>query len=105
MSVKTTMPYILFLILFMVVPLVVIMVRFRGRVQTRHYVALVLLLFLSGYIALWSNFMAARGVQYFDGGHILGITPGFVPIEHYLFLVLQVGLVGAFLYLVWRRIY
>jgi lycopene cyclase domain-containing protein len=105
MAVETTVPYILFLILFMVVPLVVIMVRLHGRIHTRHYVALVALLFLSIYIALWSNFTAARGVQYFDGGHILGITAGFLPFEHYLFLVLQVGLVGAFLYLIWRRLY
>ncbi|MBX3081311.1 MAG: lycopene cyclase domain-containing protein [Anaerolineae bacterium] len=99
------MPYLLFVILFMALPLVLVVVRLRGSLRTRHYAALILVLFLSVYIALWSNFMAARGVQYFDGSRVLGLTVGFLPIEHYLFLVLQVALVGASLYLLWRRIY
>ena len=90
----------------MVLPIAVIFVRLRGRIQARHYILLVVLLVsVSVYSALWSNFVVARGVQYFDGSHVLGMTVGFLPIEHYVFLALQVTLVGVFMYLLWRRIY
>jgi lycopene cyclase domain-containing protein len=47
----------------------------------------------------WDNYLVATGVWYYDPALVTGITIGWVPVEEYLFFVLQTLMTG--LWLLW----
>lgn len=51
------------------------------------------------YTTPWDNYLVATGVWYYDPALVLGITFGWVPLEEYLFFILQPLFTG--LWLVW----
>ena len=56
------------------------------------------------YTTLWDNYLVASEVWWYDPALVLGITFGWVPLEEYLFFILQSILVGLWLAFLARRI-
>jgi lycopene beta-cyclase len=52
----------------------------------------------------WDNYLVATGVWYYDPSLVSGITIGYVPIEEYMFFVLQTVLTGLWLLWLGRRV-
>jgi lycopene cyclase domain-containing protein len=92
------MTYGAFLLLFLVLPILALAVALRRR-MTRAWrwsvgaVALIAVL----YTTPWDNFIVAQGVWSYPSERVLGVTLGFVPLEEYVFFVLQVLLTGLVL--------
>ncbi len=56
------------------------------------------------YTTPWDNYLVATGVWYYDPARVWNIVLGYVPLEEYLFFVLQVTLTGLItLWLIRRR--
>lgn len=55
------------------------------------------------YTTLWDNYLVFRGVWGYGGGRVLGVI-GYVPIEEYLFFILQPILTGLVYFVVRDRI-
>ncbi|RMG25130.1 MAG: lycopene cyclase domain-containing protein [Methanobacteriota archaeon] len=83
--------YALFLVLFLVVPLVAILFlglsidNFFEKLIFAPILALIALI----YTTPWDNYLVENRVWYYDNEKVLGITIGFVPLEEYLFFILQ----------------
>ena len=92
------MTYGAFLLLFLVLPILALAVALRRR-MTRAWrwsvgaVALIAVL----YTTPWDNFIVAQGVWSYPPDRVLGVTLGLVPLEEYVFFVLQVLLTGLVL--------
>src|SRR5512144_832716 len=56
------------------------------------------------YTTPWDNYLVATGVWYYDPNLVSGIKIGWVPIEEYIFFVLQSLLAGLWLLFLARRI-
>lgn len=85
------MTYPLFLILFLVLPIAVIAFWQRENTRARWWqvaVALTILLALL-YTTPWDNYLVATRVWYYDPARVWNIVLGYVPLEEYLFFVLQ----------------
>jgi lycopene cyclase domain-containing protein len=91
------MTYLGFLLIFLVTPIVVLLV-FQARTQKMGravWIALgvqVVLALL--YTTPWDNHLVATGVWYYDPQRVTGILLGYVPLEEYIFFVLETLLVG-----------
>lgn len=102
----TDVGYVLVVGLFLAVPVAVLVSRLRGKVQGRHYVILVTAVaILVPYLVLLASFAAVRGVVHRTEGASVAAPLGFLPVEHYAFIALQVLLVGSVVLLLWRRLY
>ncbi len=91
------MSYFAFLALFLVLPIGGLLVALRGCVPgwawpTAAFTTLVAL----AYTAPWDNALIRNGVWSFDPAHVVGVVLGVVPVEEYVFYVLQVVLTGLF---------
>jgi lycopene beta-cyclase len=89
------MTYARFLALFVVVPIVLLAVRYRRKLGRRELAPLGLLL-LVVYAATtpWDNLAVKWGLWDFHPQLIWGIRLGYLPVEEYLFFGLQTLLVG-----------
>jgi lycopene beta-cyclase len=56
------------------------------------------------YTTPWDNYLVATGVWWYDPARVLGLTLGWVPLEEYLFFVLQPLLAGLLLFSLARRL-
>ncbi len=101
------MSYLTFLLLFVVPPIVVLALATRWRVpgvERRRGLTAVL---LTALIALlfttpWDNYLVYRGVWEYGTDRVLAVI-GYVPLEEYLFFILQPLLTGLLLYWVLGR--
>ncbi|HZU14002.1 MAG TPA: lycopene cyclase domain-containing protein [Chloroflexota bacterium] len=87
------MTYAEFLALFLVVPVVVLAAAGpwpRRLGLTLAALSVVALL----YTAPWDNMIVTAGVWSYGRGHVAGVVIGHVPLEEYVFYVLQVALAG-----------
>lgn len=104
------MTYLGFLGLFLVVPLAVFGViaaidsrrgrrlsPLAGRALVVHAVLAVV------YTTPWDNYLVASRVWWYDPARVLGITLGWVPLEEYVFFVLQSVLTALVLFAAARR--
>ena len=96
--------YGLFLLLFIVPPLIVVL--FLTRTYVRGHLAWVLagiacLALL--YTGWWDNLIIVNGVWSYGPGRVWNLFIGHVPLEEYLFYVLQVVLTGAITAFLLRR--
>lgn len=85
------MSYPLFLLLFLVIPIALLALMLRGRIRAKWWLVtlgLTLLLALL-YTTPWDNYLVAAGVWSYDPARVWSITLGHVPLEEYLFFVLQ----------------
>jgi lycopene cyclase domain-containing protein len=98
------MSYFGFLLIFLVSPIAVLLVvlSFRrrsgrgitlgGRAAWIAVAAQMLLAFV--YTTPWDNYLVATGVWYYNPARVTGIVLGYVPLEEYLFFLLEALLVG-----------
>lgn len=69
------------------------------------WLAVCLLVFLAVvYTTPWDNYLVANGVWFYDHKLVTGLTIGWVPIEEYIFFVLQTALTGLWLLWLSRRL-
>lgn len=92
------MTYSGFLLLFVILPILLCAVflwRWRIWPNPRHLALIALLAVV--YTTPWDNAIVREGVWSYDVNKIWGIVLGVVPLEEYLFFVLQVILTGSLL--------
>ncbi len=100
------MSYLQFLILFVCIPLGLLAWRLRRRLRRLDLLMLVGLAVIAVvYTTPWDNYLVASGVWYYDPRLVLNRTIGYVPIEEYLFFILQTFLTGFFGLWLWDRFY
>lgn len=89
------MSYGQFLLIFLVLPIVVLGVLLR-RQLTLGYVRVIGLMALVAFVYAtpWDNFILAQGVWTYDPNRVTSIFLGWVPLEEYLFFLLQPVLSG-----------
>ncbi len=100
------MTYPLFLSIYLVIPIIVLGFLLRNHIRTRWWAVAVGLTILVAlvYTTPWDNYLVASGVWYYDPARVWNIILGYVPLEEYLFFVLQVVLTGLItLWLIRRR--
>jgi lycopene cyclase domain-containing protein len=96
------MSYLLFHLVFLVPPILFMLACYRAPigmeddVRVRVAIPLVCLIAVS-YTTPWDNYLVAKEVWWYGADRVIG-TIGHVPIEEYLFFVLQPILTGLFLY-------
>jgi lycopene cyclase domain-containing protein len=56
------------------------------------------------YTTPWDNYLVATRVWWYDPTRVLGVTLGWVPVEEYLFFILQTLFTGLFLFALARRL-
>jgi lycopene cyclase domain-containing protein len=97
--------YAHFLGLFLVLPIVVLTLALRRRMDLRFGLSVLGMAVVAlVYTTPWDNAIIAMGVWGYDPALVWGITLGWVPLEEYLFYVLQTILTGlVFLALRGRR--
>lgn len=101
------MTYFTFLALFLLAPLVGLIfwirlahrrgARLPGRFDAIRPAAAIALTAAVAilYTTPWDNYLVATGVWWYDPALVAGVTLGYVPLEEYLFFVLQTLLTGA----------
>jgi lycopene cyclase domain-containing protein len=85
------MTYPLFLGLFLVLPIALLLLLLRDKIRAqwwRRAVGLTILIALI-YTTPWDNYLVATRVWYYDPARVWGIVLGYVPLEEYLFFILQ----------------
>jgi lycopene cyclase domain-containing protein len=99
--------YFTFLAVFLVLPLLGLLLgigRLRGRGAglpsrfgaLRPIAAIALMAAVAiVYTTPWDNYLVATGVWSYDPSLVAGVTLGYVPVEEYLFFILQTLLTGA----------
>lgn len=110
------MTYIQFLLGFVVTPIAILIVWYfytqlvdKRRSGLRRYIPISFSFLLMASIAIlyttpWDNYLVATRIWWYDPSLVLGVTIGWVPIEEYLFFLLQPILGGLILLLFfWRR--
>jgi lycopene cyclase domain-containing protein len=110
------MTYLGILGLFLLPPLLILIVLvphdvwrhiWRGGVRTNWepylYILLIIALALI-YTTPWDNYLVATGVWWYDPKSVTRLTLGCVPIEEYIFFILQTALTGLWALAVRRYI-
>ncbi|MFN2265125.1 MAG: lycopene cyclase domain-containing protein [Anaerolineales bacterium] len=109
------MTYFGFLVGFVIIPIVLLSLwqlvdrrskELRSRInQNFHlfYSFIILTSLALVYTTPWDNYLVASGVWWYDPDLVLGFTFGWVPLEEYLFFVLQPILGGLLLLVLLRR--
>jgi lycopene beta-cyclase len=91
------MTYGQFLLLFLMPPLLAVLVLTRGIAGRREWLVLAGVMALAlVYTTPWDNYLVIRGVWSFDDDRVLGVFFWRVPLEEYLFYLLQVLITGLF---------
>src|SRR5512141_2555047 len=95
------MTYPIFLLVFLLAPVVVLSLRWRNDIRQGWWQRAVIATTIAAlvYTTPWDNYLVATRVWYYDPARVLGVTIGWVPIEEYTFFVLQTLLTG--LWLLW----
>ena len=97
------MTYLQFLGLFTVPPILVLLLLLRGRVARATWrLAALLALIAFLYTAPWDNLIVVNNVWSYSRRQVLGLIIGVIPLEEYLFYVLQVVATVLFCVLIGR---
>lgn len=100
------MSYLQFLLLFVGVPLTLLGSQLRRYIRRAHLVMLIGLAAIAlVYTTPWDNYLVATRVWYYDPKLVLNLTIGYVPVEEYVFFILQTFLTGLFGLWLWDRFY
>jgi lycopene beta-cyclase len=101
------MTYLTFLGIFLILPIVILLFMKRGELagigglRARYALpAVCAIAFL--YTTPWDNYLVYRGVWFYGADRVIA-TIGYVPVEEYMFFLLQPILTGLFLYRVLER--
>lgn len=99
------MTYLQFHLVFILPPILLLSAlrpwRALGRGSARYIAILALIAFI--YTIPWDNYLVWRGVWGYGADRVIG-TIGYVPVEEYLFFILQPILTGLWLYLMLGRV-
>jgi lycopene cyclase domain-containing protein len=100
------MTYLQFHLLFILPPLLLLAAGARGDIARlgprARWILPVLALIALVYTTAWDNYLVYRGVWWYGADRVIG-TIGYVPIEEYLFFLLQPLLTGLWTYRVLAR--
>lgn len=99
------MTYPLFLLLFLVLPVLLLAYLTRGAWRQAWWfraAAFTIVLALL-YTTPWDNYLVATGVWTYDPARVWNIILGWVPLEEYLFFILQTILTGLLVLWLLRR--
>ena len=102
------MNYLFFLILFIGVPLgALIRQHFISRSLRRLDLIILIILAIAAviYVTPLINYVVASGIWYYNPALIVQFIIGYVPVETYLFFLMQVLLTALFTLWLWRRFY
>ncbi|HSP77120.1 MAG TPA: lycopene cyclase domain-containing protein [Myxococcaceae bacterium] len=89
------MTYARFLGVFVVLPILFLLVRYRRTLSWRGVAPLgILLVVVYAATSPWDNLAVKWGLWGFDPERIWGVKLGYLPLEEYLFFGLQTVLVG-----------
>lgn len=89
------MTYGQFLLLFLVFPILLLAFSQRRRLGRRRWMPLAILMSIAFvYTTPWDNYLVANGIWWYGPDKVLGWTLGWVPLEEYLFFLLQPLLTG-----------
>lgn len=99
------MSYLLFLVVFVCIPLSLLAWRLRRLWRNELTMLLGLAVIAVIYTTPWDNYLVATGVWYYDPQLVLNQTIGYVPVEEYAFFILQAFLTGLFGVWLSRRFY
>jgi lycopene cyclase domain-containing protein len=109
------MTYFGFLNIFLILPIILFsaVVYFQRRKSMRgnplggkwptFYTFLLLVVIALIYTTPWDNYLVATSVWWYDVSRVLGVTLGWVPLEEYLFFILQPILVGLWMLIIASR--
>lgn len=105
------MTYLSFLFGFLVIPIISLLVwllwssrwRFFSFAFPIGYSFLLLATLATLYTTPWDNYLVATRVWWYDPALVLGLTIGWVPVEEYLFFILQPVLGGLILLYLFSR--
>lgn len=99
------MTYFGFLLIFLVPPILLSLFALRRRLTREHILALLALNVIAVlYTTPWDNYLVIRGVWTFDTDKIVNRFIWRVPLEEYIFYILQVLMTGLFtIWLLTRR--
>jgi len=76
----------------------------RNKVSWRAYAILAVHVFLAlAYTTPWDNYLVATGVWWYEPHLVTGYTVGWVPLEEYIFFILQTTLTGLWALYVHNR--
>lgn len=93
------MTYSLFVALFLLLPLIVLVVLLHRQLARARLGALAVMAAIALiYTTPWDNYLVASGAWTYDPARVWGLTLGWVPLEEYLFFVLQPLMVGMLYY-------
>ena len=86
------MTYPIFLVIFLLAPIAVLGVRWRRDIQQRWWQHTVIAMTITAliYTTPWDNFLVGTRVWYYDPARVWNVVLGYVPLEEYLFFILQV---------------
>lgn len=105
------MTYLGFLIAFVVVPILLLSIwllidgqakKLRSRISQNFRLAYSFMILVSlalAYTTPWDNYLVATNVWWYDAPSVIGVKIGWVPLEEYLFFILQPILGGLLLIL------
>lgn len=90
------MTYPLFLLIYLVIPILILGVWLRREWRTQWWLraALFTIIIALVYTTPWDNYLVATQVWYYDATRVWNIILGWVPLEEYMFFVLQTILTG-----------
>lgn len=98
------MSYLAFLLIFLLPPICLLLFALRAHRDRLPWRTLAL---TAGaallYTAPWDNAIIRAGVWSYSPSHVIGVRIGEVPLEEYLFYLLQVTLTGLFAWWLLRR--
>jgi lycopene cyclase domain-containing protein len=109
-------PYVIFLVYFLLVPLILLSLlalwdrkrssSFPPALQGHSPMKILGLLIVIAlvYTTPWDNYLVATRVWWYNPKLVMGIMLGWVPLEEYLFFVLQPLMIGLWLLLLARRL-
>ncbi len=93
------MTYAQFLMIFLAFPIVLLVLATRRHLTRSRWGMLFLMSFIAlVYTTPWDNYLVASGVWWYDADLVLGIVFGWVPLEEYLFFILEPLLTGLWVF-------
>jgi lycopene cyclase domain-containing protein len=99
------MTYFQFLGLFIIVPMFILAWVQRRQINRRQVIVIGSLALVAVlYTTIWDNYLVANRIWWYEPDQVAGITLGWVPVEEYLFFILESILVGLWLLFLWERI-
>jgi lycopene cyclase domain-containing protein len=110
------MSYFAFLSRFLGIPIAILLMallvaRGRGRTLPDYLrdmpgwaVILIHILLAVTWTTPWDNYLVATGVWHYDPALVTGVVLGWVPIEEYIFFVVQTIMTGLWLLLLAHRL-